>query len=355
MKALILAGGSGTRLRPITYTGAKQLVPVANKPILFYVLDNIVAAGIKDIGIIISPETGQEIRRAVDQAGLWSARINYIIQEKPLGLAQAVATARSFLADSPFVMYLGDNLIGKNISDFVDAFHRNAPDAQILLKEVPNPSSFGIATVDPGGRVIKLVEKPPQPESNLALVGIYIFSPKIFEAIEAISPSARGELEITDAIQRLIDWNLQVNSDIIHEWWLDTGKKDDLLNANRIVLDELIQADIKVIPGPDSKITGRVVVPADVTIRNSTIRGPAIIGSGVRIVDSFIGPFSSIGNNSSILNSSIEHVVLLEHCEINGIDRLEDSILGRNAVVRKNHSKRGTISLIISDDSVIEL
>jgi len=355
MKALILAGGSGKRLRPITYTGAKQLVPVANKPILFYVIDNIVSAGIDDIGIIISPETGQEIRRSIEQANLWQAWITYIIQEKPLGLAQAVLTAQSFLADSAFVMYLGDNLIGKDIRNFVNSFTLNKPDAQILLKEVDNPYSFGIATVDQNGRVIRLAEKPKQPESNLALVGIYIFSSRIFEAIQTIRPSKRGELEITDAIQRLIEWNLMVHSEIIKEWWLDTGKKDDLLNANRIVLDELLQSDIRVTPCPLSHITGRVVIPEDVIIKNSTIRGPAIIGSGVLISDSFIGPFSSIGNNTKIINSSVEHVVLLENCEVNGIDRLEDSILGRNAIVRKKQTLRGSISLIISDDSVVEL
>ncbi|MFC1849168.1 glucose-1-phosphate thymidylyltransferase [candidate division CSSED10-310 bacterium] len=354
MKALILAGGSGTRLRPITYTGAKQLVPVANKPILFYVIDNIVSAGIKDIGIIISPETGQEIQKAVDEAQLWDAKMTYITQEKPLGLAHAVLTAQPFLAESPFVMYLGDNLIGIDINSFVHSFQVNTPEAQILLKEVENPSSFGIATVDEQGRVIRLVEKPKIPESNLALIGIYIFSPKIFDAIHEIKPSWRGELEITDAIQKLIDWNATVYSSIIQEWWLDTGKKDDLLNANRIVLDELLKTDIRGSYCEESKITGRVVLPEDSEVINSYIRGPVILGHGVRIEDSFVGPFSSIGNKTRIIGSSVEHVVLLENCQVNGISRLEDSIMGRNAIVRKINNIRRAVSLIVSDDSIVE-
>jgi len=354
MKALILAGGSGTRLRPITYTGAKQLVPVANKPILFYVIDNIVSAGITEIGIIISPETGQEIKRAVETSGLWNAQMTYIVQEQPLGLAHAVATAESYLENQPFVMYLGDNLIGKEIKGFVKKFQEEAPDAQILLKEVDNPSSFGIAHVNGDGRVFKLVEKPKEPQSNLALIGIYIFSPRIFEAIKDIEPSWRGELEITDAIQKLIDWELTVNSEIITEWWLDTGKKDDLLNANRVVLDELLKTKIRGSSCEKSKITGRVVLPADSEIINSHIRGPVIFGHKVRIVDSFVGPYSSIGNNTHIIGSSVEHVVLLENCEVKGVSRLEDSVLGRNAVVRKINDIRRAVSVIIGDDSLIE-
>lgn len=354
MKALILAGGSGTRLRPITYTGAKQLVPVANKPILFYVIDNIVNAGITEIGIIISPETGEEIQRVVDAADRWQANITYIRQDKPMGLAHAVLTAREFLQDNPFVMYLGDNLIGKDIREFVESFKKEKPEAQILLKEVNNPSSFGIANVNAEGRVERLIEKPKNPTSNLALVGIYIFSPLIMKAIKEISPSWRGELEITDAIQKLIDWDMPVHSSIISEWWLDTGKKDDLLNANRIVLDELLRTNIRCTDCIDSQITGRVVIPEDCTIKNSHIRGPVILGSGVIVEDSFIGPFSSIGNNTKIINSSVEHVVLLENCEVTGITRLEDSIMGRNAKVTKKNSIRGEISLIVSDDSIVE-
>lgn len=354
MKGLVLSGGKGTRLRPLTYTSAKQLVPVANKPILFYVIDNIVKAGIKEIGIIISPETGDEVKRAVGSGERWGVKVEYILQERPSGLAHAVKTAKPFLGDSPFVMYLGDNLIGSDINRLIDTFNKNKPDAVILLKPVENPSSFGVAEVEKDGTIIRLVEKPKDPKSNLALVGVYLFSPEIHKAIDEIKPSPRGELEITDAIQRLVEKGKKVHSHLLEEWWLDTGKKDDLLAANTIVLDEMIRREIEGEVDAESNISGRVRVGKGARIIHSTIRGPVVIGENCLIENSFIGPYSSIGNGSVITNSALEHCVLLEGCEVNLIDRLEDSLLGRGAKVIKNIKKHHAHRLSIGDDSVVE-
>lgn len=354
MKGLILSGGKGTRLRPLTYTSAKQLVPVANKPILFYVIDNLVNADIKEIGIIISPETGEEIKRAVGKGDRWGIKVEYILQEKPAGLAHAVKTARHFLGDSPFVMYLGDNLIGGGITKFTKFFYKTKSDAVVLLKPVENPSSFGVAEVNSDGTIIRLVEKPKEPKSNLALVGIYIFSPEIHKAIDEIKPSARGELEITDAIQRLVKKKKNVHSHLLDEWWLDTGKKDDILVANTIVLDEIIERKIEGEVDVKSKISGRVKIEKGANIIDSTIRGPVVIGENCKVENSFIGPYSSIGNSSTIIKSALEHCVLLEGCEVNMIDRLEDSLLGRRARVNKNTKKHHAHRLSIGDDSVVE-
>lgn len=354
MKGLILSGGKGTRLRPLTHTSAKQLVPVANKPILFYVIDNIVKAGIKEIGIIISPETGEEVKRAVGSGERWGVKVEYILQEKPAGLAHAVKIAKPFLGYSPFVMYLGDNLIGSDINRLIDTFNQNKPDAVILLKPVDNPSSFGVAEVEKDGSIIRLVEKPKEPKSNLALVGVYLFSPEIHKAIDEIKPSARGELEITDAIHRLVEKGQKVHSHILEDWWLDTGKKDDLLAANTIVLDEMIKREIKGEVDVESNISGRVKIGKGARIIHSTIRGPVVIGENCLIENSFIGPYSSIGDGSVITNSALEHCVLLEGCEVNLIDRLEDSLLGRGAKVIKNTKKHHAHRLSIGDDSVVE-
>jgi len=355
MKALVLSGGQGTRLRPITYTGAKQLVPVANRPILFYVLDNIAHAGISEVGIVISPETGDEIRRAVGSGGRWGIAIQYILQDRPGGLAHAVKTARPFLGDSAFVMYLGDNLIGSNIDAFISQFQNSVPDALILLKAVDDPSRFGVAEIDERGRVIRLREKPKNPPSNLALVGVYVFSAKIHQAIDAIHPSPRGELEITDAIQKLLDGQLPVESHIIDRWWLDTGKKDDLLAANTVVLDEWIQRDIQGEVDAVSQVAGRVQIGRGAQVIQSKLRGPAVIGDGVLIRDSFVGPYSSIGNGTQISQSVVEHCVVMENCRIAGIDRLEDSVLGRSVQVSANHGPHKAFRLLLGDHSVVEL
>jgi glucose-1-phosphate thymidylyltransferase len=355
IKGLVLAGGRGTRLRPLTHTAAKQLVPVANRPILFYVLDNLKTAGITDVGVIICPETGQAVQTAVGDGSRWGIKVQYIVQDQPLGLAHAVQIARPFLAQSPFVMYLGDNLIGTGISEFCAEFNGSGADAMILLKAVATPSAFGIAEVDDNGRVKNLVEKPQEPKSNLALVGIYVFSPKIHTAIERIRPSWRGELEITDAIQALLDNGSNVLSHRIEGWWLDTGKKDDLLTANTVVLDDWIQRQIAGEIDQQSVVTGRVQIGKDSEIVRSKIRGPVVIGENVRIEDSFIGPFTSIADGCRITASVLEHCVLLEHAIVTRVDRLEDSLIGKNSAVIKEMNTHQAYRLMIGDDSEVLL
>jgi glucose-1-phosphate thymidylyltransferase len=355
MKAIILSGGKGTRLRPLTYSGAKQLVPVANKPILFYCIENIVQAGIKDIGIIISPETGEEIRETVGNGSRWGIKIQYITQDVPGGLAHAIRTAGDFLADSPFVMYLGDNLIGTGIDTFVNEFRNNNPEALILLKEVDNPKQFGVADVSEDGRVLKLIEKPDVPPSNLALVGIYIFSPKIHGAIARIKPSKRGELEITDAIQELINMGRNVMSFVLDMWWLDTGKKDDMLTANAIVLDDWLSENINGEVDKGSTILGRVSIGTGSVIRGSKIRGPVVIGENTVIENSFIGPYTSIGDNVKVIKSSVEHSVIMNGSELRELERLEESLIGRRVRITENKKMHKALRLMLGDDSVVEV
>lgn len=354
-KGLVLSGGRGTRLRPLTYTAAKQLVPVANRPILYYVLDNLAEAGIRDVGMIISPDTGNAIKEAVGDGSNWGLSVHYLLQEEPLGLAHAVKVARSFLGSSPFVMYLGDNLIGSRIGGFCADFEKSNADASILLKEVTTPSSFGIAEVDSEGRVTRLVEKPKEPRSNLALVGIYFFSPTIHDAIDRIRPSRRGELEITDAIQELLDQGCNVLSHRLEGWWLDTGKKDDLLTANTVVLDEWVDRQILGEIDEESQVTGRVRLGKGSKVIRSTIRGPVVIGDGVQVEASFIGPYTSIGAGCQILHSVLEHCVLLENARIEQVDRLEDSLVGKGSAVAKNRGSHQAYRLMIGDNSEVLL
>jgi len=355
MKALILSGGKGTRLRPLTYTTAKQLVPVANKPILGYVIEHIKDAGIKDIGVIISPDTGDEVKRYIDGGRRWGIRVTFIPQAEPLGLAHAVMSARDFLKDDDFVMYLGDNLLSHGVKDALKKFRRESPQALIFLKEVDNPRQFGVAKLDRKGHIVQLIEKPKRPPSNLALVGVYIFSREIHDAISRIKPSFRGELEITDAIQELIHMGYAVRSEILHGWWLDTGKKDSILQANTVVLDEYIKRDIRGSVDKKSQITGRVTIEKDAVVKNSIIRGPAIIGKQTEIVNSFIGPFTSIGDSVTILNSVVEHSVVLNNAFLSGIERLEDSLIGKSSRVIKNDSQHKALRLMVGDDSTIEV
>lgn len=354
MKALILSGGKGTRLRPLTFTTAKQLIPVANKPILGYVMDQVSQAGIKDAAVVIAPETGEYVKDYVKDGSDWGIDVTYFRQE-PLGLAHAVKTAESFLRDDPFVMCLGDNLLGEGITKLLDKFDKENLDALILLKEVENPSSFGVAVLDNGGSVVKLVEKPKEPPSNLALVGVYVFSSRIHEAIRRIKPSWRGEFEITDAIQELINMGCNVKSEILNSWWLDTGKKDDVLTANSIVLDEYVKNGMHGNLDNNSKVTGRVRIGRGAIVVKSVIRGPVVVGENARIENSFIGPYTSIGDNTEIMDSSIEHCVILNGAVIKGVERLEDSLIGKDVKVSKNHDNHRALRLMIGDYSEVEV
>jgi glucose-1-phosphate thymidylyltransferase len=354
MKALVLSGGKGTRLRPLTHTMAKQLVPVANRPVLHYVMGHLAQAGLREVGVIISPETGAQIEEAL-APNPWGLHFSFLTQERPLGLAQAVKTARPFLGDDPFVMYLGDNLIGQGLTDFIATFARQGADAAILLKEVENPQAFGVAQVDDAGRVVTLVEKPPEPPSNLALVGAYVFSPAIHGAIDRIEPSWRGELEITDAIRLLLEEGRPVHSARLESWWLDTGKKDDLLEANRVVLDQFATRSIEGEVVGESKVHGRVAIGRGARIVGSTIRGPVIIGENTVVEDSFIGPFSSVGAGCRIVNSTVEHTVLLDGAKVFDVARLDDSVLGKGAVVRRGEARSPSLRLMLGDDSEVVL
>jgi glucose-1-phosphate thymidylyltransferase len=352
MKALVLSGGKGTRLRPLTFTCAKQLIPVANKPILGYVLDQVAATAIRKVGIITAPETGQYVKDYVNGGSAWGMDVTYIPQE-PLGLAHAVKTAKRFLGQDAFVMCLGDNVTGQGLNAFVKKFKSEHLDALIILKGVDNPSSFGIAQLDEKGNILKLVEKPKTPMGNLAIIGTYLFSGKVHQAIERIKPSWRGELEITDAIQEMINMGFKVKAEILNSWWLDTGKKDDILSANAKILDEYITLDIK---GEvlNSSLDGRVKIEPDAKVVGSTIRGPCVIGRGALIENSFIGPYTSIGNCSRIVNSTIEYCVIQENVTVQGIERLEESLVGKNAKVTRN-PRNGTIKLHVGDYSELEV
>ena len=333
MKGLILSGGKGTRLRPLTYTSAKQLVPVANKPVLFYGIEALADAGIRDIGIVVG-DTQAEIRAAVGDGSRWNVRVTYIEQDAPRGLAHAVLISEPFIGTDSFVMYLGDNLLNKGIQTFVDEFIREAPAAQILLTKVPDPQMFGVAElVD--GRVVRLVEKPKEPKSDLALVGVYMFSPAVFESVKRIRPSFRNELEITDAIQDLIDRGLEVRPHLVDGWWKDTGKLEDMLEANRLILDTLVRR-IDGTVDDESRIEGKVVIEAGAVVERSVIRGPVIIGQDARIIHAYVGPFTSIGNGTEIRDSEIEHSIVLEGSVISDIaNRVEDSLIGRNVKIHR--------------------
>jgi glucose-1-phosphate thymidylyltransferase len=351
MKGLILSGGKGTRLRPLTYTSAKQLVPVANKPVLFYGIEALVEAGITEIGIVVG-ETQAEIRAAVGDGSKWGAKVTYIPQDAPRGLAHAVLIAHDFIGDDPFVMYLGDNLLNRGIVEFVEQFVKEKPAAQILLTPVPDPQMFGVAELQ-GDKVHRLVEKPKEPKSNLALVGVYMFGPEIFTSVANIKPSFRNELEITDAIQDLIDRGLRVTPHLVSGWWKDTGKLEDMLEANRLIL-ETLKPRVDGSVDKASRIEGIVVIEAGAVVENSVIRGPAVIGPGARIIDAYVGPFTSIGKDVEINKSEIEHSIVLEGSLIHDLEtRVSDSLIGRGVKIHRLQLKPVAHRFMLGDNSEV--
>ncbi|MDQ3677650.1 MAG: glucose-1-phosphate thymidylyltransferase [Actinomycetota bacterium] len=351
MKGLILSGGKGTRLQPITHTSAKQLVPVANKPVLFYGIEAMAEAGIENVGIIIAPETGDEIRAAAGDGSRFGVRITYVEQDAPLGLAHAVLTAEEYLDSEPFVMYLGDNLLQGGITELVQSFRSSRPDALILLTPVPDPENFGVAELD-GTRVLRLVEKPPEPATNLALVGVYMFTAGIHDASRAITPSARGELEITDAIQYLVDRGRRVEPHIVRGWWKDTGRLDDMLEANRLILDRIeprVEGELN-----QSQCDGRVVVESGARLERTSVRGPAIIGAGAQLTDCYIGPYTAIGENCVICEAEVEHSILLAGSSVRNLEgRMESSLLGRNVTISRGVRQPRAYRFMVGDNSEI--
>ena len=351
MKGLILSGGRGTRLRPITFTSAKQLVPVANKPILFYGIEALQASGICEIGIVVG-DTHQEIRDAVGDGKRFGVSVTYIQQDAPLGLAHAVLVSESFLGSDPFCMYLGDNLIRERLEPLVTRFREEKPQSQILLARVPDPTQFGVAELKEG-KVVRLTEKPKVPPSDLALVGVYMFDATVFRAVKAIKPSARGELEITDAIQWLIDQGHVVRPHVIEGWWKDTGKLEDMLEANRLILDTL-ERRVDGIVDAESRIEGKVVIEAGATIERSVVRGPAIIGCRARIVHTYVGPFTSIMNDVEIRDSEIEHSIVLEgSCLRDLSNRVIDSLIGKNVKIYREPVKPSAYRFMLGDNSEV--
>ena len=350
MKGLILSGGKGSRLYPLTYSNAKQLIPVANKPVLVRVIETIRDAGITDIGIVVG-DTAAQIKEAIGRGGQWGVKITYIEQDAPSGLAHAVKISKDFLGDERFVMFLGDNVIQGGISPLISQFADSQWNSQIVLTHIDHPEQYGVAELADDGSIIRLVEKPKDPPSNLALVGIYMFDHHIFEAVDGIKPSWRGELEITDAIQWLVDHKFSVHPYIHRGWWIDTGRPDDMLEANDVVLEE-IDYVIEGYVDRDSQVGRRVAVQPGAEIVNSIVRGPAIIGENARIVNSYIGPFTSIGKNVVVENSEIEHSMVLENSHISDIEaRIQDSLIGRNVTIQRSPIKPKALKLTLADHS----
>jgi glucose-1-phosphate thymidylyltransferase len=354
MKGLILSGGKGTRLYPLTYTSAKQLIPVANKPVLFRVIEAIRDAGITDIGIVVG-DTAEEIKRVTGHGGQWGVEITYIPQEAPLGLAHAVKISKDFLGDDRFVMFLGDNVIEGGISPLISQFAGSKYNAQIVLTRVDQPEQYGVAELDDNHRIVKLIEKPKSPPSNLALVGIYMFDAHIFDAVRAITPSWRGELEITDAIQWLVDQGHDVYPYIHRGWWIDTGAPEAMLEANSLVLEELTPT-INGYVDRDSEIDTRVTVEQGAEIINSVVRGPAIIGKNTRLANAYVGPFTSIYHHCLIENAEISRSIVLEHSQIRNINRrIEDSLIGRRVVLHRSSIRPRAYKFTLADNSNVGL
>lgn len=353
MRALILSGGEGSRLRPITHTNAKQLIPIANKPILFHALEHFREASITEVGIVIAPSTGAEIRAAVGDGSRWGLDVTYIEQESPLGLAHAVKISESFLRGAPFVMYLGDNVLLEGVTRFVEGFERTQPDAQILLIRVPEPERFGVAVLE-GERIVRLVEKPTEHISDLALVGVYLFDDSIFQAVNAITPSARGELEITDAIQWLVDNGKTVRAEMVTGWWKDTGRPDDLLDANEMLLTmehTRLDGDID----EATTTVGEVIVDAGAKVVRSELRGPVVIAEGSVIEDAVIGPNAAIYTGCTITRSAVSDSIVMENCVIDGVTTLTGSILGKGVEVRGDAAHTSTYRLVVGDNGRIDV
>lgn len=352
MKGLVLSGGKGTRLRPLTYTGAKQLVPVANKPVLFYALEDLVEAGVTDIGIIISPETGEQVKQETGDGSHFGARFTYIMQPQPLGIAHGIKIAQDFLGGDPFILFLGDNFVRGGIVPQVNAFRAQAMDAQIILYEMQDPSSMGVAVLDDDGHVQRVVEKPKQFISPYAVIGIYMFGPSVFEAVNNIKPSARGELEITDTIQYLVDHGLNVRAHKLTDAWVDTGRIGDMLEANRLVLD--------VMPGKiegvaeNSSLEGRVILEQGARVIHSKIRGPAIIGKNTLVENAFVGPYTAIHHDCIVRHCEIEHSIVLDNSRLEDLHtRIADSLIGRNVQIRRAEGPTKTIRLMLGDFSQV--
>jgi len=354
MKGLILAGGSGRRLRPLTHTSAKQLVPIANRPILYYVIDDLVGVGITELGIVVG-DTADEIRASVGDGSAWGATVTYIDQKAPLGLAHAVLVAKSFLGEGPFAMYLGDNMFEDSLDSVVAGFDGSGAAARLLLAKVEDPTTFGVAELGPGGAITALVEKPERPPSDLALVGVYLFGPRIHEAVRAIQPSARGELEITDAVQWMIDRGGVVEHRVLDGWWIDTGKKDPLLRCNELVLDTVLPLVDGTVDG-QSSLDGPVRVERDAVVVDSTLVGPLIVGSGARVSASTVGPYVSVGANCRISRSTVERSVLMEDSRVDDVGLLTSSVLGREAAVDGGEgSGDQPVSVLLGDHSVVNV
>ncbi|HDH44616.1 MAG TPA: glucose-1-phosphate thymidylyltransferase [Thermococcus sp.] len=353
MKGVVLHGGAGTRLRPLTFSGPKQLIPVANKPVSQYVVEDLRDSGVRDIAIVLGETFPELVREHYGDGGRFGVRVTYVYQGKPLGIAHAVGLCRDFVGDNKFVVYLGDNLLQHGIKKYVDKFLSGDYDAMVLLKEVDDPGRFGVAEFDEGGRLVRVVEKPKVPPSNYALVGVYFFTPVVFKAIEELKPSWRGEYEITDAIQMLIDWGFNVGYEFVEGWWVDTGKKDDILAVNALILDERAKRDVKgeVV---DSRVEGRVEIGEGTRVVNSIVRGPVIIGRNCLIENSFIGPYTSVGNNARIVDSGVEYSIVMEGAVIDGVERLEESLIGRRAKVLRNR-RRNVTRLHVGDYSEVEI
>lgn len=354
-KGLLLAGGKGTRLRPLTHTRAKQLIPIGGKPNLFYALEDLLEAGIRDIGVILSPETGDEVRSALGDGSHWGVKLTYIVQEAPLGIAHAVRTAQDFLADSPFVLYLGDNLLSGGIQHLVEEYRQTRPEAIVLLTPVEDPRAFGVVVLDQAGQVVQLLEKPKEPPSNLALVGVYLFSPKIHPIIQRLKPSSRGEYEITEAIQGLVDAGLRVVAHQVRGWWKDTGKPEDLLDANRLALTSVVRRVEGVLE--EAQVVGEVVIEPGARLVRSTVRGPAYVGAGALIEDSFIGPYTAIGKGARVIASEVEYSILMDEAQVHALPyRLDSSILGQGVVVDgQGNTRRHTLELVLGDRSRVRL